>query len=206
MNARTVLITSVIVLIGVAAAYLQAEFTERKYEYRGSLIDPFPVAYQFELRDQHGELFRMEDQRGKVVLLFFGYTNCPDVCPTTLSKFKRIYATLEDQADQVTFVFITVDPERDSPEKIEAYMNTFNSSFIGLSGTIAELQPIWDGYYIFEEKEFADEDGHENNSQYLVAHTSRIYIIDRDGYWHLTFSQDMPSEVMAADIIHLLSE
>jgi protein SCO1/2 len=206
LKGKTVLGMSIIVILGVVFAYIQVEIADRNYEYRGSLIDPFPVAYQFELRDQDGAPFRMQEQKGKVVLLFFGYTNCPDVCPTTLSNLKRIHSALEEQADQVVFVFITVDPERDTPEKIGAYVNVFNSSFIGLSGTQSELQPVWDGYYIFEEKEIVDEQGHEDDAGYLVAHTSRIYVIDRDGNWHLTFSQDMTSEVMTSDIIHLLAE
>ena len=195
---------SIIVILGVVFAYIQVEISDRNYQFQGNLFDPYPAAYQFELRDQNGDLFRMEDQKGKVVLLFFGYTNCPDVCPTTLSKFKKIRAALGDQADQVAFVFITVDPERDYPNKIQAYLKAFHSSFIGLTGTQRELQPVWDGYYIFQEQEEVDEEAHVEDAGYLVSHTSRIYVVDPEGNLHLTFPQEMLSGAMTADIIHLL--
>lgn len=206
MNGKTVLGLSIIVILGVVFAYIQVEIADRNYQYQGNLFDPFPAAYQFELRDQNGEIFRMEDQKGKVVLLFFGYAHCPDVCPTTLSKFKKIHASLGDQTDRVTFVFITVDPERDTPDKIRVYLNAFHSSFIGLTGTHGELQPIWDGYYIFEEKEEVDEHAHEEDAGYLVSHTSRVYVVDPEGNLQLTFPQEMLSGAMTADIIYLLDQ
>ena len=82
----------------------------------------------------HGVTFRLRDQMGKVVLLFFGYTHCPDVCPTTLADYKVVYNELGEFADQVRFVYITVDPERDTPEVIASYAKAFNPAFIGLSG------------------------------------------------------------------------
>lgn len=204
MNRNTAFALSIVVIIGMALVYNQVVNSDRNYQYHGSLFDPFPPAHQFELLDQYGNIFRMEDQKGKVVLLFFGYANCPDVCPATLSKFKRIHAALEDHADRAVFVFITVDPERDSSEKIGAYLNAFNSAFIGLSGTRAELQPVWEGYYVYQEKEEVDDHTPADGGGYLVGHTSRIYVVDRDGNLYLNFTQEILFEDMTADILHLL--
>src|SRR3989304_4767484 len=97
-----------VVILGVGAA-AAVQWADRNYQYQGSSFEPFPEAYDFTLQDSQGGEFRMAEQRGKVVLLFFGYANCPDVCPTTLAEFKRIREELGEQAAQVGFVFVTVD-------------------------------------------------------------------------------------------------
>ena len=202
MKGKTVLISSLVVVAGLALAYVGNEYNIRNYEFRGNTFEPFPEAYQFKLKDHNGQAFRIEDQKGKVVLLFFGYTNCPDVCPTTLSEFKKIHTALGGQADQVRFVFITVDPERDSQERVQEYISAFHPDFIGLSGSRPELEPIWDGYFHAPENETidGDEDG------YLVTHTGRVYVIDPLGRLRLTFPLGMDVSDMIADVTYLLKE
>lgn len=206
MKGKTVLTSSVVMLVGIVMAFVVNGYLERNYEFRGNTFEPFPEAYQFILKENNGQTFRMGDQKGKVVLLFFGYANCPDVCPITLSEFKKIHAALGDQSDQVSFVFITVDPERDSPERIQEYVSAFHPDFIGLSGSRAELRLVWDGYFHDPENESIDEheDGEEDG--YLVAHTGRVYVIDFQGRLRLTFPFGMTASDMIADVTYLLNE
>lgn len=166
--------------------------------FRGTVLDPPIPAPDFTLTDQGGQPFRLGDQRGKVVLLFFGYTNCPDVCPTTLATWKRVYDALGDDADRVRFVFITVDPERDTPERLREHLAIFNPNFVGLTGTLDELAPVYGAYGIFREKDAAT----ESALGYLVSHTASVAVIDRDGQRRLSFSFGTPAE----DIVHDLHQ
>ena len=84
--------------------------------------------------------------------MFFGYTNCPDVCPLTLAEYREIKSRLGEKADQVEFVFITVDPDRDTPERMQAYVGSFDPAFIGLSGNLAEMEKVWSGYWVYRGK------------------------------------------------------
>ena len=108
--------------------------------FRGSVMDePVPVP-DFTLQDHTGQPFRLADQRGNVVLLFFGYTSCPDVCPTTLATWRQVHDLLGDEAGRTRFVFVTVDPERDTGERLGRHVQAFNPDFLGLTGTPEQLQ------------------------------------------------------------------
>lgn len=187
--------------LAVIAAGLYFYFN-RNYVYKGSSYAPFPGAVNFRLTDQHGNPFELAVRRGKVILLFFGYTNCPDVCPTTLADFGRIKAGLGERSENVLFVFITEDPERDNQARLAEYLSAFDPAIIGLTGSLEELQPVWVAYYIAREKEQVTD--HED--EYMVAHTSRIYVIDKLGRLRLTFAYDMTVEDMTQDVLHLVDE
>ena len=189
------------VVFGLALA-MAAWFTlSDNYSYQGVLIDPPARASDFEIPDQHGNPFRLSEQRGKVVLIFFGYTNCPDVCPVTLSEYKRVKEQLGDQADQVRFVFISVDPERDTAERLGVYLNNFDPDFIGLTGDRAALEQIWQYYGVYQERvEVGSAAG------YLVDHTARTYAIDKNGNWRLNYPFGMETGKVYEDILHLLKE
>ncbi len=168
--------------------------------FRGTpLSSPIP-APDFVLTDQHGQPFRLSDQRGYVVLLFFGYTSCPDVCPTTLATWKRVYEALGSDAERVRFVLITVDPERDTRGRLQQHLAIFNPAFIGLTGTPDELAAVYKAYGVYQAKAAAS----ESAADYLVDHTASVYVIDRDGQWRLHFSFGTPAEDMVHDIRELL--
>lgn len=132
--------------------------------------------------------------RGKAVLLFFGYTSCPDVCPTTLAELKQALNELDEEiARQVQVVFVTVDPERDTPERVQEYVNHFNPDFIGLSGSESELVQVWHQYGVFREIV----DG-TSAAGYIVNHTARVTLIDQDGNMRISFAFETPVE----DIVH----
>jgi protein SCO1/2 len=162
--------------------------------FRGTLYDPALPAPEIELARADGSSFRLSEMRGSVALVFFGFTSCPDVCPTTLSDLHRANEELGGAADQVKVVFVTVDPERDTPEKIQKYVSIFDPSFVGLSGSMDELEPVWRDYGVYRE---VDEVA-SSASGYLVTHTARVYLIDQDGNLRLSYSYGTPTE----DIVH----
>ena len=189
------------VVIGLAIALAAWFIANQNYTYQGVLIDPPAKAADFALTDQNGNSFRLSEQRGKIVLIFFGYTNCPDVCPTTLAEFKKIKAALGDQAADVRFVFITVDPERDTQQRMQSYLTAFDSDFTGLTGDSAALEAVWKSYGVFIERKDVG-----SASGYLVDHSARTYLIDLQGNWRLNYPFGMETEKISQDILHLLRE
>jgi protein SCO1/2 len=176
-------------------------FYESSFAYQGVLIDPPALAPDISLVDQDGSPFHLDDQRGKFVLVFFGYTHCPDVCPITLSEFKQVKAALGERAGQVEFVFITVDPERDTPERIQGYLANFDPEFIGLTGTEQQLEEVWRAYGVYQERQDSG-----SAAGYLVDHSARTYLIDSQGQWRLNYPFGMGSEKMIRDVEHILKE
>ena len=189
------------VIIGLALMLGAWKLMDRPYVYQGSLIDPPVQAADFNLTDQNGQPFRLSDQRGKVVLVFFGYTHCPDVCPVTLSEFRQIKGELGDQAKNVKFVFVTVDPERDTPQVLRTHLANFDPTFVGLTGSQADLEPVWKSYGVYQ----AEVDS-GSAADYLVDHTARIYAIDPQGNWRLTYVFGTEPKAVLDDVTHLLQE
>lgn len=199
MNRRVLQVgLGLLVLIGVAMAFLL--LLPKDTSLRGTEFVPAKPAPEIELTQGNGSSFQLSELRGQVVLLYFGYTFCPDVCPTTLSDLRRVKSDLGDDSSRVRVLFVTVDPERDTFEKVGEYMALFDPSFIGLSGSTDELERVWDAYGIYrEETEFPN-----SASGYLVNHTARVYLIDQDGNLRLSYSYGTPPEDIEHDIKILL--
>lgn len=184
------------VLFVVTAALVAAC---QPYSYKGTeYVDPAP-APDFELVRADGGTVHLADLRGRTVVLFFGFTSCPDVCPTTLSDARRILEGLADQVGQVTYLFVTVDPDRDTPPVLARYVSAFDPAIIGLTGTPASLAEVWDAYGIYVEK--APLDG----GDYTVIHTARVFVIDGQGRLRLTYGFGTPYEDILQDLRHLIS-
>ena len=188
-------------LLTLVLVFAGTKLFSQTYTYQGSLIDPPVPAPDFSLSAGDGTLFQLSDHQGQIVLLYFGYTFCPDVCPTTLYDLTQVKGKLGDQAKDIVVAMITVDPERDSLEKMGQYVATFDPAFFGLSGEIDALEAVWADYGVFRQKNEV-----EGSTGYLVNHTARVYIIDRDGNLRLTFPFGMAWEAMADDLNHLLGE
>ncbi|GAB4523382.1 MAG: SCO family protein [Anaerolineales bacterium] len=197
LSRRTLLLAAPALLLGIALVWNLGK--PQTYAFRGSLIDPPVPAPDIALSDQHGQPFRLADQRGKLVVLFFGYANCPDVCPTTLGEFAQLHRKLGPNANRVRFVFITIDPQRDTPADIAAYVDKFDAGILGLSGTEAQLQPLWDAYGVTRERE--DVGGVLG---YTFNHSARTYVINHDGQLRLTFPFGMEVDAMLEDLLYLL--
>ena len=168
--------------------------------FRGTAyIEPYPPAPNFTLTRSNGETFRLQDQRGKIVMLFFGYASCPDICPATFAKLNQALGKLGDDAQRVQVVLITVDPERDTPERAQEYVDHFNKNFIGLSGSQDELEKVWSAYGIVREIESTI-----SAAGYSVAHTARLTLIDADGNLRLSYGLEATVEDITHDLKILL--
>lgn len=200
MNIRKAILLGIAILVGFGIVYTTLTYA-RPYTYQGSLIEPPVPAPDFELVDQDGQLFSLSEHKDKVILIFFGYTHCPDVCPVTLTDFKKIKAQLGNQSKDVIFLFITTDPERDTTEQLMNYLKNFDPEFIGLTDERSAMEPIWQDYGVYQAKV---ESGDPDN--YLVDHSARTYVIDKNGGLRLTYLFGTGSEVIAEDVAHLLKE
>jgi protein SCO1/2 len=169
------------------------------YQYHGMLLDSPTTAPDVTLPASTGEPVSLSDFRGKLVLLYFGYTFCPDVCPTTLNTLDKALEMLGSQAEDVQLVMVSVDPERDTPEVLASYLSSFNPGFIGLSGDPEQLASAATPFGIFYEK-------HEGSAAtgYLVDHTASVMVLDQEGRLRLVIPFQMPAEDIAADLKQLL--
>ncbi len=169
-------------------------------EFKGGALDPPRPAPDFTLRAPDGTAFSLREHRGKVVLLSFGYTFCPDVCPMTLSELARVRADLGEAGKQVRVAFITVDPERDTPKRLGQYTRYFDKTFVGLSGTAEQLAGVQKAYGVTAEKRAVP----GTSAAYLIDHSAFIYVIDTEGRLRLMFPFGTPVEDMVHDIQLLL--
>lgn len=191
---RKILLVGLMAFLLIGAVGAGVFLFSKPASFRGTTYaEPYPVAPDFELRRANGSSFRLSEMRGKIMMLFFGYTSCPDVCPTTLAELKLALEKLGDQANQVQVLFVTVDPQRDTPERVQEYVDHFNPSFIGLSGPEAELAKVWNDYGVFREIVEG-----KSAAGYLVDHTARVTLIDSQGNLRVSFPFDTPVE----DIVH----
>jgi len=169
-------------------------------EFKGGLLTPPRAAPDFALTTQDGKDFRLSRERGKVVALSFGYTFCPDVCPTTLAELAQVRTRLGADAKRFRIVFITVDPERDTPAQLRAYVNAFDRSFTGLTGLPERLAEVRKAYGVVAEKRVVA----GTSANYLVDHSAFVYLVDPAGQLRLMLPFGMPIEDMVHDIKLLL--
>lgn len=169
-------------------------------ELHGTVLDPPTPAPDFTLVAHTGAPFRLSEQRGKVVLLFFGFTNCPDVCPTALSDIAAVQRKLGSDAEQVQVAFVTLDPERDTPARLAKYMAAFNPRFLGLHGTQAEIAPIIKAYGVT----MARRELPNSALKYTIDHSPFIYVIDKTGSWRELLQDGVPIADMANDIRYFI--
>lgn len=194
------IVTSLLVLalIALAATWAAGAFP-RPYTFHGTQFDPIRPVTDFTLTNQDGQPVRLSDYRGKLVVLFFGYTHCPDVCPTTMARLNRVVRELGDEAKGLQVLFVSVDPERDTPARLKQFLSHFNPAFVGLTGQAEEVAAVNMAFGVYVKKEEVG-----SAAGYLVTHTARIYVIDRQGRLVLTFPADAAVQDIAADLRYLL--
>lgn len=188
----------VIAVVSVTMWLLAPLRAEKFSGYEQESPQPAP---DFALLTADGERFRLSEQRGKVNLLFFGYTHCPDVCPATLTTYERVAAGLsESEKRQVNLVFVTVDPERDTPERLRAYLSRYGEQVIGLTGARADLEPVWAAYQVWPERVEA-----EHGGDYTMVHPSQVYLIDPAGRLRLLYRFGTTEEAILHDVRLILA-
>lgn len=168
----------------------------------GGRLDPPKAAADFTLTDHNGNPFTLSSTRGKVVMLYFGYTSCPDVCPLTLSDMSNARSDLGADADDVQIVFVTVDPERDSHHVLQKYVPAFDPTNIGLRGTPEEIKAVADAYGVKYKKTVLK----DSALGYAVDHSAFIYVIDRNGQLRELLPFGTQREDIASDLKILINE
>jgi len=153
----------------------------------------------FQLVDQNGKPFTDADLKGKWHLVFFGYTHCPDTCPTTLNELALALDRLGAKRDQVGVVFITVDPERDTPEALKSYVASFDAPVAALTGTPEQVAQAAKAYRVYSAKR------PRTDGNYDMDHSAVIYVMDPQGRFTATFTPDTTAEMMAQRLEKLLS-
>jgi len=183
----------VLALIGFAIWWV------RPPEMHGVVLQSPQRLTDFTLDGSTGEPVSLSDFRGKPVLIYFGYTFCPDVCPTTLNDLTDTMEALGKKADDVQVIMVSVDPERDTPEQLASYLKYFDPRFIGMTGAKEDIDAAATQFGVFYE-------AHEGTAAtgYLVDHTSTVALVDEDGYLREIFSFDTPGEDIAADVAYWL--
>ncbi|MCP4297411.1 MAG: SCO family protein [Proteobacteria bacterium] len=166
----------------------------------GIVLQNFPEqGGDFDLLDFEGNEFSLKDLRGKVVLLFFGYVTCPDICPSTLIEMKRLMLVLGEKADELKVIFVSVDPERDSPDRMKEWLAFYDSRFLGLTGTPTEILAAAKKYGARYKRYNAD-----SAAGYLIKHTSYTFLIDKKGDLRYKIPFNTPTEIMIGGIEQIL--
>ncbi len=169
------------------------------HQFSGAVIQGVSAAPDFTLSSDRGPV-SLSDYEGKVVLLYFGYTFCPDVCPTTLFDVAGAVEDLsDDEAEDVQLVFVTIDPARDTAERLGQYVRHFDGRFVGVTGTEEEIGSVATLYGIY----YRAGEGTEATG-YLMEHTATLLVVDRNGNLKLVIPFGVQSDAMASDIRYML--
>jgi protein SCO1/2 len=194
-----------LMLIAAAAAVLLAgavllSTRLRPHAYAGDrLATPLP-AYDFNLTGSDQKPYHLSDLRGRLVLLFFGFTSCPDECPTTTAILEQVLNQLGSRAGEVQVMMITVDPQTDTPQVLQAYFAKFGGRILGLTGDLAAISATARQYGVFYQKQTAAD------GSVSIQHTLLLELIDRQGNIRLTYPYNTPAELITADVAYLLNQ
>jgi len=184
--------------IVVAALAACAPPAAAKLDLKGTDISDTPLGGDFSLSDHLGKPRKLSDFSGKVVALFFGYTHCPDVCPTTMLEYANVMKQLGADADKVQVLFVTVDPERDTTAVLAGYVPHFDARFIGLTGSVAQIEQVKAAYKVVAQKV-----GQAGGS-YTVDHSAGSYLFDKSGKLRVYEAYGTPADSLGHDIRQLL--
>ncbi|TZG11727.1 SCO family protein [Comamonas thiooxydans] len=172
---------------------------DSKPKFQGVDVTGADYAKDIPLTDVHGKKRSLKDFSGKVVAVFFGYTQCPDVCPTTLQELLEVKQALGADGDKLQAVFVSLDPERDTPEVLKAYLANFDESFVGLSGTVEEIAAVAKDFKIFFKKVPGKVDG-----TYTLDHSAGTYLFDPQGRLRVYERYGAGPQLLTQDVKALL--
>ena len=176
------------------------KLANKPLSFQNTDLTGLDYAKDFALKDHHGKPRTLADFKGKVVVMFFGFTQCPDVCPTTMAEMAAVMKALGPQADKVQVLFVTVDPERDTQELLAQYVPAFDPRFLGLYGDAAATAKVAKEFKVF----YAKQPGKTPGS-YTVDHTAASYVFDQNGKIRLFVRHGKGPEPIVHDIKQLLN-
>jgi len=157
----------------------------------GGINDDVPIGGKFTLVDQNGDKFDSDKMKGHLSLVYFGFTYCPDICPTSLNKLSNVISTLDKYNIDVMPIFITIDPGRDTSELLKGYLSHFHPKFIGLTGSDEEIKQVADLYKVFYVR---TQNPHNGPKNYLLDHSSFVYLMDKKGKYMKHFYMNSTEE------------
>jgi protein SCO1/2 len=172
----------------------------KQVSFQNTDVTGLDYAKGFSLTDFNGKPRTLADYKGKVVVVFFGYTQCPDVCPTTMAEMAGVMQKLGPQADQVQVLFITLDPERDTPQLLASYVPAFDKRFMGLYGTLEQTAKTAKDFKVFYSKVPGSSPG-----SYTIDHMAGSYVFDKDGRLRLFIRHGVTADSIVHDVRQLLS-
>ena len=170
-------------------------------KFQGADVTGAEYGRNLSLPDIDGQPRTLGDFKGKVTVVFFGYTQCPDVCPTTMAELAQVKKTLGPDADKLQAVFVTIDPERDTPEILKSYMASFDPSFVALRGTLAQTEAAAKEFKVYYAKVPGKTEG-----SYTMDHTAGSYVLDEKGNLRLFERYGAGSDGLAADVKALIAQ
>jgi protein SCO1/2 len=203
LSRRTAIVMLACIAIAAAAfaAYTTLGSRAKRLQFEAIDVTGVPWGRDFALTDHHGRARTLKDFRGKVVTLFFGFTHCPDICPTTLATLGEAIKRLGAEAEQVQGLFVTVDSKRDTPEILAQYAPAFYPSFLGLYADEETTERTAKEFKVFYEAQPPNEHG-----SYSVVHSGQVYVFDRRGRLRLIIRSQATPESVAHDLRILLQE
>ncbi len=169
--------------------------------FQGADVTGAPYGRNLSLPDANGQPRTLGDFKGKVTVVFFGYTQCPDVCPTTMAELAQVKKSLGPDGDKLQGVFVTIDPERDTPEILKSYMASFDPTFVALRGTLAQTEAAAKEFKVFYAKVPGKVEG-----SYTMDHTAGAYVIDEKGNLRLFERYGAGSDGLASDVKQLIAQ
>jgi len=155
---------------------------------------PAAIGGPFRLTDQSGQAVTEQNLKGRPTLIFFGFTHCPDVCPTSLFEISEVLRAMGKDVDKVNAYFVSVDPERDKPEVLKAYLSAFGPRFVGLTGTEEEIAATAKAYRVYVQSH------KDEGANYTVDHSGVVYLMDKSGAFLANYSLDASPDKLAADL------
>lgn len=193
MSKKYIYLALISIILLMVATYLVINTSRSATpKFNGSIIAPPVPAVNFTLTDQDGQISSLSDIRGKYLLIFFGFTSCTSECPATMAILSQARTGLGPLADQTQIVFISTDPARDTPAAVKTFIDRFDPTSIGFTGSLAELEAVWMDYGVMV----------LDNGE---THSTRVYLVDPDGNWRLTYSSPSNPQEIVDDIKLLIN-
>jgi protein SCO1/2 len=184
-----------LLLLALCAAIVGCSAPSSQPKFIGTDVTGSQMGADFALTDHNGRLRHLSDFRGKVTMLFFGYTHCPDACPTTMGELAQVVKVLGEKGKDVQVLFVTVDPERDSLDILKSYVPSFNPTFLGLRGDEASTKKTAQDFKVYYAKQASN-----SKAGYSIDHSTGVYVYDKQGQLRLFLTNSMKVQDIAHDV------